>query len=43
VFYAFGHGHVGLTLSAITAQLVAGMVNGDPEPFDLSPYRIARF
>jgi D-amino-acid dehydrogenase len=43
VFYAFGHGHLGLTLSAITAQLVAGMVNGDPEPFDLSPYRIARF
>jgi glycine/D-amino acid oxidase-like deaminating enzyme len=29
VFYAFGHGHVGLTLSAITAQLVAMA-----EPFD---------
>jgi D-amino-acid dehydrogenase len=43
VFYAFGHGHLGLTLSAITAQLIAGMVGGDPEPFDLSPYRIARF
>jgi D-amino-acid dehydrogenase len=43
VFYAFGHGHVGLTLSAITAQLIAGMVSGDPDPFDLSPYRIARF
>ena len=43
VFYAFGHGHLGLTLSAITAQLVAGMVAGSPDPFDLSPYRITRF
>jgi D-amino-acid dehydrogenase len=43
VFYAFGHGHLGLTLSAITAQLIAGLVDGDTEPFDLSPYRIARF
>ncbi|MBU3999072.1 MAG: FAD-binding oxidoreductase [Gammaproteobacteria bacterium] len=43
VFYAFGHGHLGLTLAAITAQLIAGLVNGDAEPFDLSPYRIARF
>ena len=43
VFYAFGHGHLGLTLAAITAQLIAGMVSGYPDPFDLSPYRIARF
>jgi len=43
VFYAFGHGHLGLTLSAITAQLIAAKVSGHPEPFDLSPYRIARF
>ncbi len=43
VFYAFGHGHLGLTLAAITAQLIAGLVNGDADPFDLSPYRIARF
>ncbi|NDP40723.1 MAG: FAD-binding oxidoreductase [Rhodoferax sp.] len=43
VFYAFGHGHLGLTLAAITAQLIAGLVKGDAEPFDLSPYRINRF
>lgn len=43
VFYAFGHGHLGLTLAAITAQLIAGMVSGRPDPFDLSPYRIDRF
>ena len=43
VFYAFGHGHLGLTLSAITAQLIAGMVGDRAEPFDLTPYRINRF
>ena len=43
VFYAFGHGHLGLTLAAITAQLIAAKVSGHPEPFDLSPYRIDRF
>ena len=43
VFYAFGHGHLGLTLAAVTAQLIAGLVKGDADPFDLSPYRIARF
>ena len=43
VFYAFGHGHLGLTMSAITAQLIAGMVSGRAAPFDLTPYRINRF
>jgi D-amino-acid dehydrogenase len=28
ILYAFGHGHLGLTLSAVTARLVAGLVNG---------------
>ncbi|TFV90167.1 FAD-binding oxidoreductase [Oxalobacteraceae bacterium OM1] len=43
VFYAFGHGHLGLTLSAITAQLIGGLVADDPVPFDMTPYRINRF
>ena len=43
VFYAFGHGHLGLTLSAITAQLISGIVSGDTDPFDMVPYRINRF
>lgn len=43
VFYAFGHGHLGLTLSAITAQLIAGLVSGAANAFDLTPYRINRF
>jgi D-amino-acid dehydrogenase len=43
VFYAFGHGHLGLTLSAITAQLIAAMVSGEKELFDTQPYQISRF
>lgn len=28
ILYAFGHGHLGLTLSAVTARLVAGLLDG---------------
>ena len=43
VIYAFGHGHLGLTLSAVTAELVTAIVDGAAAPFDLTPYRINRF
>jgi len=43
VVYAFGHGHVGLTLGPTTGRLVAGIVTGQPAPIDLSPFSIARF
>lgn len=43
VIYAFGHGHLGLTLAAITAELVKDLVNSEASPFDLTPYRINRF
>lgn len=43
VIYAFGHGHLGLTLSAVTAELVTSLVNAEAPPFDLTPYRINRF
>jgi D-amino-acid dehydrogenase len=39
---AFGHGHLGLTLSAETARIVAGIVEGDHLPSyaqSLSPQR----
>ncbi|MFO1220020.1 MAG: FAD-binding oxidoreductase [Burkholderiaceae bacterium] len=45
IIYAFGHGHLGLTQSAATAQLVAGLINGralPPELAGLSPQRFAR-
>lgn len=43
VIYAFGHGHLGLTLSAITARMVADAVAGRPPEIDPSPYLISRF
>ena len=43
VLYAFGHGHLGLTQSAATAELVAGMAAGEPARLDLQPFSAARF
>ncbi len=43
VLYAFGHGHVGLTLAATTGRIIADLVAGRPSVVDLSPYSIARF
>ena len=43
IFYAFGHGHLGLTQSAATARLIRDMVDGQTPAIDLTPYRPARF
>nr|WP_153440762.1 FAD-binding oxidoreductase [Sinorhizobium terangae] len=43
VFYATGHGHLGLTYAATTARLVSDLVTGAPPPIDLKPYRVDRF
>lgn len=43
VFYAFGHGHYGLTQGATTGKLIAEMVSGREPDLDMSPYRIDRF
>ncbi|MEM7194963.1 MAG: FAD-dependent oxidoreductase [Pseudomonadota bacterium] len=43
VLYAFGHGHLGLTQSAATGDLITGLIQGRPAPFDLSPFSIERF
>lgn len=40
---AFGHGHLGLTQSAGTAELVADLVAGRPSSIDITPYRPGRF
>jgi D-amino-acid dehydrogenase len=42
-FLAFGHGHVGLTLGAITGRLVAALVAGRDPGLDMAPYRADRF
>ena len=41
--FAFGHQHLGLTLSAITADLVADLAAGRKPAVDLSPFRPDRF
>ena len=43
VFYATGHGHLGLTYAATTARLIADLVTGVPPPIDMAPYRVNRF
>jgi D-amino-acid dehydrogenase len=43
VVHAFGHGHLGLTLAAITARMVADCIAGRPAAFDQTPYLAARF
>jgi D-amino-acid dehydrogenase len=43
VFFAFGHGHLGLTLSAVTGQAISDLVAGRPTPVPLAPFAIDRF
>ncbi|MCG5478454.1 NAD(P)/FAD-dependent oxidoreductase [Sinorhizobium alkalisoli] len=43
VFYATGHGHLGLTYAATTARLIGDLVTGVQPPIDLKPYRVDRF
>ena len=42
VFYAFGHGHLGLTLAATSGRLIADAIAGRTS-FDLVPYAARRF
>jgi D-amino-acid dehydrogenase len=41
--FAFGHGHIGLSLGARTGELVAALLGGRDPGIDLSPYRPDRF
>ena len=43
LFYAFGHQHLGLTLSAVTGEAVGALVEGEAPAFDLAPYSLDRF
>lgn len=43
LLYAFGHQHLGLTLAAITGELVAALAAGQPTNIDLAPFDPARF
>ncbi len=43
VYFAFGHGHLGLTGAAMTGKLIAEMVGGRPTTIDVEPYAPDRF
>lgn len=43
VLYAFGHQHLGMTLAAISGQIIADLVAGRKPPIAVSPYRPNRF
>jgi D-amino-acid dehydrogenase len=43
VLFAFGHGHFGLGLGAISGRLVADLAMGRPSLIDLAPYGVGRF
>jgi D-amino-acid dehydrogenase len=43
VYYAFGHGHLGLTLAAVTGRMIADMVANRAPAVEPTPYRITRF
>lgn len=43
LFYATGHGHLGLTYAATTARLMGELITGTKPALDLTPYRINRF
>jgi len=42
VLYAFGHQHLGITLGAVTAQIIADLIAGRKPAMDLTPYRAQR-
>jgi D-amino-acid dehydrogenase len=43
VYYAFGHGHLGLCGGAPTGKLIADLLAGRKPGIDLAPYRVNRF
>jgi D-amino-acid dehydrogenase len=43
VFYAFGHGHLGLTQAAATGRLISDLILGHKAPVSLAPYSAERF
>lgn len=43
IIYAFGHGHLGLTQSTATGQLVCELIDHKKPSIDLGPLRVNRF
>ncbi len=43
ILHAYGHGHIGLTLAPVTAQIIAALVAGKDPGIDLTPCLPARY
>lgn len=43
LFYAFGHGHSGLTFAGVTASCVCSLISGTHPPIDMNPFDLRRF
>ena len=43
VLYAFGHNHLGLTLSGITGKLIAELINQEDPSHNIAPFSARRF
>jgi len=43
VIYAFGHGHIGMTLAPITADIVQAIITESEPPVPIAPYSVERF
>jgi len=43
VIYAFGHGHLGLTQAAGTAELITELLSGRDPKITMAPYSASRF
>lgn len=42
-YYAFGHGHIGLTAAPATAEMVLTLLRGGAAAADLAPFGVGRF
>jgi len=43
VYLAYGHGHLGFTMAAITGELIGQLVDSEDTTVDLEPFRPTRF
>jgi D-amino-acid dehydrogenase len=43
LWFNFGHGHLGLTMSAASGDILARAIRGEPSNIDLAPLSFARF
>lgn len=43
VYFAFGHGHLGMTMAAVTAKHICNLIVDGETDVDLSPFRVDRF